>query len=151
MHVETNLVDEDLCDVAMIESKKWHVISNMLNEIQNQFLIDGRCENAIYRIMEYQGSKIYKSMLVIQLNANIFLSKDRLTHVRKSIYSNNSNVYFTTTSSSNTCLLSLGNNCGVYFVQDDNNQDGSKWWGGKKLKARIPTRIVMAQVMEHGG
>jgi hypothetical protein len=76
--------------------------------------------------VEYQGNKIYKFMLVSQLNANPFLSKNRLTCVRKSMYFNNLNVYFTTTSSSSTCLLNLGNNYGVYFVQDNNNQVGSK-------------------------
>jgi hypothetical protein len=35
MHVEADLVDEDLGDVTIIESKTWHVISNMLNETEN--------------------------------------------------------------------------------------------------------------------
>jgi hypothetical protein len=46
MHVEANLIDEDLGDVAIIELET-HVISNMLNETKNQFLIDGGSENAI--------------------------------------------------------------------------------------------------------
>ncbi len=83
MHVEANLVDEDLDDVAIIELKTQHVISNMLNEIENQFLVDGGCENEICPIVEYQGNKIHKSMSINQLNANPFLSKDRLTRVRK--------------------------------------------------------------------
>jgi hypothetical protein len=63
MHVEANLVDEDLGDVAIIELETQHVISNMLNEIENQFLVDGGCENAICPIVEYQGNKIYKSTI----------------------------------------------------------------------------------------
>jgi hypothetical protein len=93
-----------------------HVILDMLNEIENQCLVDGGCENAFCPIVKYQGNKIYKFTLVSQLNANPFLSKDRLTCVRKSMYFNNLNVYLIATSSNSTCLLGLGNNCGVYFV-----------------------------------
>jgi hypothetical protein len=98
----------------------------MLNEIENLFSIDGGCENVICPIVEYQGNKIYKSMLVSQFNANQFFSKDKLTIVRKSMAFNNLNAYLTTTSSSNTCLIGLGSDCGVYFVHDDNNQASSK-------------------------
>jgi hypothetical protein len=113
----------------------------MLNEIENQFLVDGGCKNAICLIVEYQGNQIYKFMLVNQLNANPFLSMDRLTCVRKSMYFNNLDVYSTTTSSSSTCLLSLGNNCGVYFVQDNNNQASSKQQGGKNSRVGKPIHI----------
>jgi hypothetical protein len=41
MHVEANLVDEDLGDVAIIELETRHVISDMLNETKNQFSVDG--------------------------------------------------------------------------------------------------------------
>jgi len=125
MHVEVDLVDEDLGDVAIIKYIT-HVISNLLNETENQFLVDGGCENAICPIVEYQRNKIYKSTLVSQLNEKPFLSKDKQKHVRKSMYFNNSDVYLTTASSSSTCLLGLGNDCGVYFVEEDNNQAGSK-------------------------
>jgi hypothetical protein len=80
-------------------------------------------------------------MLVNQLNANPFLSKDKLTCVRKSMYFNNLNVYLTAISSSSTCLLSLGNNCGVYFVLDNNNQACSKRQGGKSSRVGKPTHI----------
>jgi hypothetical protein len=98
----------------------------MLNEIENQFSVDGGCENLIYPIVEYQGNKIYKSMLVSQFNVNHFLSKDKLTRVRKSMDFNNSDAYLTFTSFYCTCLLGLGSDCGVCFVHDDNNQAGSK-------------------------
>jgi hypothetical protein len=65
-------------------------------------------------------------MLLSQFNASHFLSKDKLTRVRKSMDFNNSNAYLTATSSSSTCLLGLGSDCGVYFVHDDNNEAGSK-------------------------
>ncbi len=51
----------------------------MLNEIENQFLVDGGCiKNVIYLIVEYERNKIFKSTLVSQLNENYFLFKDRL-------------------------------------------------------------------------
>jgi hypothetical protein len=88
--------------------------------------------------MEYQRNKIYKSTLVSQLNANPFLSKDRLRRVKKSLYFNNSDAYLIATSSSSTCLLGLGSDCGVYLVQNDNNQVGSKRRSGKNSKAKKP-------------
>jgi hypothetical protein len=36
MHVEVNIVDEDLGDEAIIELETQHVISNMLNETKNR-------------------------------------------------------------------------------------------------------------------
>jgi len=54
------------------------------------------------------GYNIYKSTLVSQLNANPFLSKDRLTRVKNSIYFNNSNDYISASSSTKTILLGLG-------------------------------------------
>ncbi len=119
----------------------------MLNETENQFSIDGGCENAIWLIVEYQGNKFYKSMLVSQVNANPFLFKDKLTHVRKSMYFN----ILIVTSFNSTCLLNLGNNCGVYFVQDNNNEASSKQQSGKIQELENPFIFVMAQVMEHGG
>jgi hypothetical protein len=58
------------------------------------------------------------------------------------MYFNNSNAYLIATSSSNTCLLGLGNNCGVYFMQDDNNQVVQND-ANKNSKARNPSVFVM--------
>jgi hypothetical protein len=98
----------------------------MLNKIGNQFSVYVGCENVVCLLVEYQKNKIYKFMLVNQLNANPFLSKDRLTCVRKLIYINNLDAYLIVASSSSTCLLSLGSDCGVYFVHNDKNQASSK-------------------------
>jgi len=98
----------------------------MLNKIGNQFSVYVGCENVVCLLVEYQKNKIYKFMLVNQLNANPFLSKDRLTRVRKLIYINNLDAYLIVASSSSTCLLSLNSDCGVYFVHNDKNQASSK-------------------------
>jgi hypothetical protein len=73
MHVEVNLIVDELGDVAIIKLKTQDTISNMLNESKIQFIIDGGCiENAIYPIVEYEENKIFKSTLVNQFNANPF-------------------------------------------------------------------------------
>ena len=66
--------------------------------------------------VEYGGHHIYKSTLVSQLNANPFLSKDRLARVKNSIYFNNFDDYISAGSLQETMLLGLGMDCGVYFM-----------------------------------
>lgn len=66
--------------------------------------------------VEFGGHKIFKSTLVFQLNSNLFLSKDRLTRVKNSIYFNHSHDYISASSSMDTMLLGLGMDCGVYFM-----------------------------------
>ncbi len=112
--MEVDIIVDEFDDVAIIELKTQDVILDMLNEMKNWFLIDGGC--AIHPIVEYEGNKVFESTLVNQLNVILFLSKDRLTCVKKSMYFNNLNVYLTTTLVSSTCLLGLGNDFGVYFV-----------------------------------
>jgi len=64
-HVEVNLITNELGDVAIIDLKTQDVILDMLNEIENQFLVDGGCiENVIHPIVEYEGNKIFKSTYV---------------------------------------------------------------------------------------
>ena len=59
---------------------------------------------------------IYKSTLVSELNGNNFISKDQLTRVRNSIYSNNADNYTTTSYSISLMMLGFGSDCGVFFV-----------------------------------
>jgi hypothetical protein len=70
----------------------------------------------------YEGQKsvpivIFKSTLVSQFNGNPFLSKDKLTRVRNSIYFNNANEYLSVANLETTYLLGLGSDCGVYMIQ----------------------------------
>jgi hypothetical protein len=74
--MESDLVDDGLNDVAIIELETHDAILDMSNEIEGQFLIDVRFHSAICLIMEYEGKKIYKSTLVSQFNENLFLFKD---------------------------------------------------------------------------
>lgn len=66
--------------------------------------------------IDFAGHTIYKSTLVSQLNGNPFLSKDRVTRVKHSMYFDNHENYATAAACSSTCLLGIGSNCGVYFV-----------------------------------
>ncbi len=66
-HVEVILIVDELGDVAIIELETQDAILDMLNEIENRFLVDCGCiENAIYLIVEYERNKIFKSTLVSQ-------------------------------------------------------------------------------------
>jgi len=67
--------------------------------------------------VEFDGERIFKSTLVVQLNSNPFLSKDRLTRVKKLLYFINSEDYLGTPQCSNMCFVGIGSNVGVYFVQ----------------------------------
>lgn len=67
MHAEADLIVDELGDVAIIELETQDAILDMLNEIENRFLVDCGCiENAIYLIVEYERNKIFKSTLVSQ-------------------------------------------------------------------------------------
>ena len=62
---------------------------------------------------------MFKSTLIVEFNGNPFLSKDRLTQVRNSVYFNNTNDYISAANSENTCLLRLGLDCAMYFVTNN--------------------------------
>ena len=51
------------------------------------------------------------------MNGNPFLSKDRLTCIKKSLYYNNSEDYLTAAQCSHICFVGIGSDVGVYFVQ----------------------------------
>jgi hypothetical protein len=57
------------------------------------------------------GKVVYKSTLMNELNGNPFLSKDRLTRIRNSVYFNNSEDYLSAATSNSTYLLGLGSDC----------------------------------------
>ena len=82
---------------------------------QEQQVSSSPSSSKILPIVTFQGHSIYKSTLVSQLNGNPYLSKDRLTRMKNSIYFNNSNDYFAASSSTTSMLLGLGCDVGVYF------------------------------------
>ena len=116
VHVEVELSEDDVNPIVLAEMETRNVLAEMLSTHENQ-VVSEVVPLKVIPVVEYGGHQIFKSTLVSQLNANHFLSKDRLTRVRNSMYFNNFADYLSATSSSSTCLLGLGSNCGVYFVQ----------------------------------
>jgi hypothetical protein len=91
------------------------------------------------------GKNVYKSTLVNELDGNPFLSKDRLIHIKNSVYFNNAEDYITAAASSSTCLLGLGTDCGVFFANCDSTGTGSTSRVAKKrsggARSGNPSRI----------
>lgn len=114
-------LSEDEGDVLRVaEEECRHAISEMLDEAEPRQPGMSDCESSNLKIMpvvQYNGQTIYKSTLVADLNGNPFLSKDRLTRIKNSVYFNNADDYLSAANSSTTALLGLGSDCGVYFVQ----------------------------------
>jgi hypothetical protein len=106
---------------------------------------------------------------VSELNGNPYLSKDRLTRVRNSIYFNNAEDYLSAASSNSMMLLGLGSDCGVFFLHSANlnttsavkaakrkrccgkkgspsnisaGGDSGTWWVGRvhKIRKRVGTK-----------
>ena len=70
----------------------------------------------IVPLVEYEGHKIYMSILVAPLNGIPFLSKDCLTQVRNDMHFNINDAYFDAYLHSSR-IAGLGLDVGVYFVQ----------------------------------
>jgi hypothetical protein len=92
----------------------------MLNEVEHPAATNKDPADLVEKFeptVEYSGKVIFKSTLVSELNGNPFLSKDRLTRIRNSVYFNNAEDYRNVANSSSSYLLGLGSDCGIYFVQ----------------------------------
>lgn len=113
---EEDILEDVAVNLPILEAEFSDVVIEMLNLKEPQ-LSCALLANKVIPFVEYGGHNIYKSTLVSQLNANPFLSKDRLTKVKNSIYFNNSDDYISASSSQETMLLGLGMDCGVYFMQ----------------------------------
>ena len=106
-------------DIVIVEDEARHVLRDMLNVHENQLNCPNqRSDGKISPTIEYDGKVMFKSTLVSELNGNPFLSKDRLTRVRNSMYLNNAEEYMSAANSENTCLLGLGSDYAVYFVSN---------------------------------
>ena len=96
----------------------------------------------IVPLVTYEGHFIYKSTLVSQLNGNPYLSKDRLTRMKNSIYFNNSDDYVAAASSTTSMLMGLGSDVGVYFKDERSNVRSSSVRGAGKRKRGRTARIT---------
>jgi len=100
-------------------------------------------------VVEFFSHKIFKFTFVSQLNSNPFLSKDRLTRIKNSIYFNTSDDYINA-SSTETMLLGLGRDCGVYFVQSNTTTVSSTVKATKKKKKGRPAKNRQATCVLNG-
>ena len=114
--LKNDVFNDGLNATIVIEGEVRDAIFDMLgsHEDQPQSI---PCPSQVHPIVQFSGHIIYKSTLVSQLNGNGFLSKDRLTRVKHSMYFNNHDDYVTAAASFSTCLVGIGSDCGVFFVQ----------------------------------
>ena len=115
-HVEEDLIDDGVPALAIVESETRDIISEMLSN-HERHVRSIPVPATVEAFVEFDGHRIFKSTLVGQLNGNPFLSKDRLTQVRNSLYFNNSEDYLRAAQCSNTCFVGIGSDVGVYFLQ----------------------------------
>ena len=87
--VEEDVVDDGVQPLVVVESKTRDIISDVLNRHKDQVSNPDK----VVAYVEFDGNRIFKSTLVGQVNGNPFLSKDRLTRVKKSLYFNNNEDY----------------------------------------------------------
>jgi len=122
--VDMSIVDASLDDreeiLRLAEEECRDAISQMLDSAEPSPPMPPSGQNHVQKIelvVEYKGRAIYKSTLIGELNGNPFLSKDRLTRIKNSIYFNNAEDYLSAANSTSTALLGLGSDCGVLFMQ----------------------------------
>lgn len=113
---EEEIVDDGSPTLFVLEAEAQDAVCDVLN-LEEPQVSNALPSDKVIPYVQYGGHNIYKSTLVSQLNANPFLSKDRLTRVKNSIYFNNSDDYISASSSTETMLLGLGMDCEVYFMQ----------------------------------
>ena len=102
--------------LTALELKAQEAISNMLDD-HKLHVGSNDVPTNVNLIVEYSENTTFKSTLVSELNRNSFLSKDRLTYVRNSIYFNNVDDYLSAANSSSTYLLGLESDCAVFMMQ----------------------------------
>lgn len=142
-------LEDSVTTVAEVQSETQDAISEMLSSQEPQVSTALPTEKVI-PFVEFAGHKIFKSTLVSQLNSNPFLSKDRLTRVKNSIYFNNSDDYISASSSTEAMLLGLGMDCGIYFVQRDTTTTSSSVKAAVKRKRGRPAKNLQATCVLNG-
>ena len=106
VHVEAELPDDGVYPIVLVKMETQDGLAEILGTYENQVVFK-LAPLKVIPIVEYGGHQIFKSTLVSQLNANHFLSNDRVTRVRYFMYFNNFVDYLSATSSSSTCLFGL--------------------------------------------
>lgn len=142
--LEDSVFEDGLDPTVVAENECRDAISDMLDSVED-FPEDcqgtGPVVGNILPVVEYMGKTIFKSTLVSELNGNPFLSKDRLTRIKNSVYFNNAEDYLSAASSSSTCLIGLGSDCGVLFMQPSDLDVGSAVKAAQRRKKGSGVRL----------
>ena len=112
--LEDDIDGDDLATLPALEEETQHVLLELLSKHKLQ-VSNYPPSLKVLHVVTFKGHSIYKSTLVSQLNGNPYLSKDRLTRMKNSIYFNNFDDYLAASSSTTSMLLGLGSDVGVYF------------------------------------
>lgn len=146
-HVEEEIVDDGADSMIVVDTETRDAISEML-DFHEEHVGASSVDTKVIPIVQFNGHSIYKSTFVGQLNDNPFLSKDRLTRVKNSMYFNNSEAYLSAAESSSACLVGIGSDVGVYFVQRSTISRTSvvkavkKRGNGRQSKAGSPSSVL---------
>ena len=112
--LEDDLASNNETQLQVLQDDTRNVFVEFINDHEEQ--MSSACTSSkIIPVVTYDGHAMYKSTLVGQLNGNLYLSKDRLTRIKNSIYFNNADDYDGVASSTTTMFMGLESDVGVYF------------------------------------
>ena len=114
-HLEED-IDDGMRALTVLESETRDIVADMLND-HEEYVSALPVPVKLEAFVSFDGNWIFKSILVGQLNGNPFLSKDKLTRVKQSLYFNNNENYLNAAQSGNACFVGIGSDVGVFFVQ----------------------------------
>lgn len=138
--LEADLEGDDGTCLSQLEEETKNVFAEVINDHEVQVSSSSQPAK-ILPVVTYEGHSIYKSTLVSQLNGNPYLSKDRLTRMKNSIYFNNSDDYLAAASSTSSMLLGLGCDVGVYFKDGRGTANSSALTAARKRKRGRPAVV----------
>ena len=93
--------DDEVGTMEIICNETHHAFRDMLDNMDAD-MSEIPKPAIVTLVLSYSGHQIYKSTFVSQLDGNPFLSEDRLTRVKNSIYFNNSDDYLNAANSTET-------------------------------------------------
>jgi len=145
--LEDDIGDDDDTCLPELEEEPRRVFVEIQNDQELQVSSNSEPDKVL-PVVTCEGHSIYKSTLVSQVNGNPYLSKDRLTRMKNSIYFNNSDNYLAAASSTTSMLLGLDCDCGMYFKDEQGNASSTTVRGATKRKRGRPAAINSGDVQD---
>ena len=144
--MEEELLDDGVPALRTAESEMHDIILELLSGHEDQ-VRDRLTLVKVVAFVEFDRHWIFKSTLVGQLNSNPFLSKSKLTLVKKSLYFNNSEDYLNVAQCLNTCFVGIGSDVEVYFMQHSTITRSSSVIAAKKgQRSRLVRSVSLCQL-----